>query len=188
MESRLFGSSRRPPRSLAARVLGAQSSSCLSLEGASRRAGALLCGQGPRPRESVQGGRASPSPRIRSAIKHPASAWGGLWHRGFSSSCHCSAGWHDYSASDAPDGPQDAKQRHQDQYFLFLKSLFLKNYLFIYLFMAVLGLRFCAGAFPSCGKWGPLFIAVHGPLTIAASPAVEHRLQTCRLSSCGSRA
>ena len=48
--------------------------------------------------------------------------------------------------------------------------------------MAVLGLRFCAGAFPSCGKWGPLFIAVHGPLTIAASPAVEHRLQTCRLS------
>ena len=31
---------------------------------------------------------------------------------------------------------------------------------FIYLFMAVLGLRFCARAFSSCGKWGPLFIAV----------------------------
>ena len=28
--------------------------------------------------------------------------------------------------------------------------------------MAVLGLRFCARAFSSCGKWGPLFIAVHG--------------------------
>ena len=54
--------------------------------------------------------------------------------------------------------------------------------------MAVLGLRVCARAFPSCGKWGPLFIAVRGPLAIAAPPAVEHRLQTRRLSSCGSRA
>ena len=54
--------------------------------------------------------------------------------------------------------------------------------------MAVLGLRFCARAFSSCGKWGPLFIAVCGPLTAVASPAAEHRLQTCRLSSCGSRA
>ena len=35
--------------------------------------------------------------------------------------------------------------------------------------MAVLGLRFRARAFSSCGKWGPLFIAVRGPLTIAAS-------------------
>ena len=54
--------------------------------------------------------------------------------------------------------------------------------------MAVLGLRFCARAFSSCGKWGPLFIAVRGPLTIAASLATEHRLQTHRLSNCGSRA
>ena len=53
--------------------------------------------------------------------------------------------------------------------------------------MAVLGLRFCARAFSSCGKWGPLFIAVRGPLTIAAS-LVEHRLQMRRLSNCGSRA
>ena len=52
----------------------------------------------------------------------------------------------------------------------------------------MLGLRFCARAFSSCGEWGPLFIAVRGPLTIAASPVVEHRLQTRRLSSCGSRA
>ena len=35
--------------------------------------------------------------------------------------------------------------------------------------MAVLGLRFCARAFSSYGKWGTLFIAVHQPLTIAAS-------------------
>ena len=61
-------------------------------------------------------------------------------------------------------------------------------YLFIYLFLAVLGLRFCVRAFSSCGKWGPLFIAVRGPLTIAASPVAEHRLQTHRLSNCGSRA
>ena len=65
---------------------------------------------------------------------------------------------------------------------------FLNIYLFIYLFMAVLGLRFCARAFSSCGKWGPLFIAVRGPLIIAASLVAGHRLQTRRLSNCGSRA
>ena len=54
--------------------------------------------------------------------------------------------------------------------------------------MAVLGLRFCARAFSSCSKRGPLFIAVCRPLTIAASLVVEHRLQTRRLSSCGSQA
>ena len=53
--------------------------------------------------------------------------------------------------------------------------------------MAVLGLRFCARAFSSCGKRWPLFIAVRGPLTIAASLVAEHRLQTRRLSNCGSR-
>ena len=54
--------------------------------------------------------------------------------------------------------------------------------------MAVLDLRFCARAFSSCGKRGPLFIAVRGPITIAASLVAEHRLQTRRLSSCGSQA
>ena len=54
--------------------------------------------------------------------------------------------------------------------------------------MAVLGLCFRARAFSSCGKWVPLLIAMRGPLTIAASPAAEHRLQTRRLSNCGSRA
>ena len=49
--------------------------------------------------------------------------------------------------------------------------------------MAELDLRFCAKAFSSCGKRGPLFIAVHGPLTIVASLVAERRL-----SSCGSRA
>ena len=54
--------------------------------------------------------------------------------------------------------------------------------------MAVLGLRFCARALSSLGKWGPLFIAVRGPLTIAASLVAEHRLQMHRLSSRGTRA
>ena len=53
--------------------------------------------------------------------------------------------------------------------------------------MAVLGLRFCATAFSSCGEQGPLFIAVHGPVTVAASLVAEHRLQARRLSNCGSR-
>ena len=52
--------------------------------------------------------------------------------------------------------------------------------------MTVLSLCFRARAFSSCGKWGPLFIAVRGPLTIAASLVAEHRLQTHRLSNCGS--
>ena len=52
--------------------------------------------------------------------------------------------------------------------------------------MAVLGLHLCARALSSCGKQGPLFIMARGPLTIAASPAAEHRLQTRRLSNCGS--
>ena len=54
--------------------------------------------------------------------------------------------------------------------------------------MTVLGLRFCARVFSSCGKQGPLFIAVRGPLTTAASLVAEHRLQTRRFSNCGSRA
>ena len=68
------------------------------------------------------------------------------------------------------------------------RKCLLKKYLFIYLFLALLGLRFCARAFSSCGKRGPLFIAVCGPLTFAASLVAEHRLQTRRFSSCGSRA
>ena len=72
-------------------------------------------------------------------------------------------------------------------FLFFFKELF-NYYLFIYLFLALLSLCFCARAFSSCGKWGPLFIAVHGPLTIAASLVAEHRLPMRRLSSCGSRA
>ena len=68
-------------------------------------------------------------------------------------------------------------------FFIFYKGNAI--YLFI---LAVLGLRFYARAFSSCGERGPLFIAARGPLTVAASLVAEHKLQTRRLSSCGSRA
>ena len=70
-------------------------------------------------------------------------------------------------------------------FFFNLRQAFLKIY-FIYLFMAVLGPRFCVRAFSSCGKRGLLFIAARGPLTTAASLVADHRLQTHRLSNCGS--
>ena len=78
----------------------------------------------------------------------------------------------------------------QEAFFSAISFFFFNFYvLFIYyLFLAVLGLRFCARAFSSCGKRGPLFIAVRGPLTITDSLVAEQRLQTRRLSSCGSRA
>ena len=47
---------------------------------------------------------------------------------------------------------------------------------FIYLFLAVLGLRCCRWAFTICGERGLLFVAVHGLLFAVASLVVEHRL------------
>ena len=43
----------------------------------------------------------------------------------------------------------------------------------------MLGLRFCARAFSSCGKRGPLFIGVRGSLTVVTSLAAERRLSSC---------
>ena len=74
-----------------------------------------------------------------------------------------------------------------NQFLSCINHCYFGSFFFIF-FMAVLGLHFCARAFSSCGKWGPLFIVVRRPLTIAASPILEHRLQTRRLSNCGSRA
>ena len=53
---------------------------------------------------------------------------------------------------------------------------FFDKFIFIYLFLAVLGLRCCAQAFSSCGEWGLLFVAVHGLLIAVASLVAEHRL------------
>ena len=69
-------------------------------------------------------------------------------------------------------------------------------YLFIYLFLAVLGLRCCTWAFSSCGGRGLLFVAVLGLLIVVASLCWGARALGVRasvvvalgLSSCGSRA
>ena len=56
-------------------------------------------------------------------------------------------------------------------------SIFFKKInLFIYLFMAALGLRCCARAFSSCGKWGLLFVGVRGVLITVASLVAKHGL------------
>ena len=47
---------------------------------------------------------------------------------------------------------------------------------FIYLFLAALGLRCCVRAFSSCGKRGPLLVAVRGLLIAVAFLVVEHWL------------
>ena len=60
-----------------------------------------------------------------------------------------------------------------------LLSVFFLNkfiYLFIYLFLAALGLHCCTRAFFSCCEWGLLFVAVRGLLIAVASVVAEHGL------------
>ena len=73
--------------------------------------------------------------------------------------------------------------------FFFLNFLFFFNailvclhsfYVCMYVCMAVLGLRFCARAFSSCGKQGPLFITVQGPLFIAVRGPLTIAASRCR--------
>ena len=74
--------------------------------------------------------------------------------------------------------------------------LLFSQEIFFFFFFGCVGSSVRARAFSSCSKRGPLliavrgplFIAVRGPLTIAAPPVAGHRLQTRRLSNCGSRA
>ena len=64
-------------------------------------------------------------------------------------------------------------------------------YLFIYLFLAVLGLCCCLPAFSSCGERGLLFLVVRGLLMVVASLCCRARASVVvarGLSSCGSRA
>ena len=65
------------------------------------------------------------------------------------------------------------------------RNFFFLIYLFLWLCWVFVSVR---GLSPVVASGGPLFIAVRGPLTIAASLVAEHRFQTCRLSNCGSRA
>ena len=55
--------------------------------------------------------------------------------------------------------------------------VFLNKFIyFIYLSLAVLGLRCCALAFSSCDEQGLLFVAVRGLLIAVASLVAEHGL------------
>ena len=56
-------------------------------------------------------------------------------------------------------------------FFLIFKFIY-----FIYLFLAVLGLRCRTQALSSCGEWGLLFIAVRMLLIAVASLVAEHGL------------
>ena len=60
----------------------------------------------------------------------------------------------------------------QEIYFIYL---FILN-TFIYLVLAVLGLRCCAQSFSSCGKRGLLFVVVRVLLIAVASLVAEHGL------------
>ena len=60
--------------------------------------------------------------------------------------------------------------------------------IFIYLFLAALGLRCCTRAFSNCSERGLLFVAVLGLLIAVASLVVEHGLWVCGLSNYGSQA
>ena len=52
-------------------------------------------------------------------------------------------------------------------------TFFLNKFIyFIYLFLAMLGLRCCVQAFSSCGEQGLLFVAVLGLLIVVASLVV----------------
>ena len=54
--------------------------------------------------------------------------------------------------------------------------MYVCMYLFIYLFMAALGLRCYGQASSGCGKQGLLFVVVRRLLIAVASLVVEHRL------------
>ena len=55
-------------------------------------------------------------------------------------------------------------------FFVFLnEGDYYYYYYYYFKFMAVLRLRFCARAFSSCGKRGPFFIAVCGPLLLQST-------------------
>ena len=69
------------------------------------------------------------------------------------------------------------------------KRIFLYKFicLFVYLFMAVLGLHCCTQAFSSCGERGLLFVVACGLQARGLSSCGSQALEP-RLSSCGARA
>ena len=66
--------------------------------------------------------------------------------------------------------------------FTFKKKLI---YLFIYLFLAALGLCCCAWASSSCGEWGLLFVVVRGLLIAVLLLLRSTGSRRAGFSSCG---
>ena len=83
----------------------------------------------------------------------------------------CFASHHNQPFLQEPDFFFLSGKQHLEASIFFFKI----NYLF--LFLAVLGLRCCAWAFSSCGEQGLLFVAVRGLLIAVASLVAEHGLQ-----------
>ena len=52
----------------------------------------------------------------------------------------------------------------------------VKTFIYLFIFLAALGLRCCAWAFSRCGERGLLFVAVRGLLIAVASLVGEHRI------------
>ena len=59
---------------------------------------------------------------------------------------------------------------------LFFSVIFPSLFIYLFIYLAALGLCCCARAFTSCGKQGLLFVAVCRLLIAVASLAAEHRL------------
>ena len=59
---------------------------------------------------------------------------------------------------------------------LFFNNFLIDLFIFIYLFLAALGLRCCMPVFSRCGERGLLFFAACGPLIGVASLVAEHGL------------
>ena len=60
--------------------------------------------------------------------------------------------------------------------FIYVCFLFFYKFIYLFLFLAVLGLLCCARAFSGCGEWGLLFVVVRRLLIVVASQVVEHGL------------
>ena len=90
---------------------------------------------------------------------HNSITWGGSENDAY-----------EYSLTLVSGESENINQTEWGHFFFFLINLF------IYLFLAALGLRCCVLAFSSCGERGLLFVVVRGLLIVVASLVVKHGL------------
>ena len=87
----------------------------------------------------------------------------------------CSSDLEDF-ASNPPNSFATGRDTPEFYFSIFSSVFFKLNYLFIYLFLAVLGLHCSAQVSSSCGERGLIFVAVRGLLIEVASLLAEHSL------------